>query len=210
MFKSIEVQYKSGIFLPELNLHLDSRIPKEMGFISHAHADHFGRHKKIFCSTQTAQLLIARYKCDPKRIVSLDFYEPFEIGPFLLKLLPAGHIFGSAMLHVISKTNGASLLYTGDFKLRESYTAETNALIPADTLIMETTFGKKPVPQRTGGSIPIVALFEEVLESKTILMGFGLDSDAIHSPNEHFGIWNFLKGIETIPHFFKNYTAHWS
>jgi acetylornithine deacetylase/succinyl-diaminopimelate desuccinylase-like protein len=75
---------------------------------------------------------------------------------------------------------------------------------------METTFGKKPVPQRTGGSIPIVALFEEVLESKTILMGFGLDSDAIHSPNEHFGIWNFLKGIETIPHFFKNYTAHWS
>ena len=142
MFKSIEVQYKSGIFLPELNLHLDSRIPREMGFISHAHADHFGRHKKIFCSTQTAQLLIARYKCDPRRIVSLDFYEPFEIGPFLLKLLPAGHIFGSAMLHVISKTNGASLLYTGDFKLRESYTAETNALIPADTLIMETTFGK--------------------------------------------------------------------
>lgn len=142
MSKSIEVQYKSGIFLPELNLYLDSRIPSEIGFISHAHADHFGRHKKIFCSTQTAQLLITRFKCDPKRITSLDFYEPFEIGPFLLKLLPAGHIFGSAMLHVISKTNGASLLYTGDFKLRESYTAETNALIPADTLIMETTFGK--------------------------------------------------------------------
>ena len=72
---------------------------------------------------------------------------------------------------------------------------------------METSFGKKPVPQRTGGSIPIVALFEEVLESKTILMGFGLDSDAIHSPNEHFGVWNFLKGIETIPYFFENYTA---
>ena len=110
MSKSIAVQYKSGIFLPELNLHLDSRIPSEIGFISHAHADHFGRHKKIFCSTQTAQLLITRFKCDPKRIASLDFYEPFEIGPFLLKLLPAGHIFGSAMLHVISKTNGASLL----------------------------------------------------------------------------------------------------
>ena len=142
MSKSIEVQYKSGIFLPELNLYLDSRIPSEIGFISHAHADHFGRHQKIFCSTQTAQLLITRFKCDPKRITSLDFYEPFEIGPFILKLLPAGHIFGSAMLHVISKTNWASLLYTGDFKLRESYTAETNALIPADTLIMETTFGK--------------------------------------------------------------------
>jgi len=70
----------------------------------------------------------------------------------------------------------------------------------------ETTFGKTPIPERTGGSIPIVALFEEVLESKTILMGFGLDSDAIHSPNEHFGVWNYLKGIETIPYFYKYYT----
>lgn len=66
-----------------------------------------------------------------------------------------------------------------------------------------TTFGKTPVPQRSGGSIPIVSLFERELNSKTILMGFGLDSDAIHSPNEHFGIWNYLKGIETIPYFYK-------
>jgi acetylornithine deacetylase/succinyl-diaminopimelate desuccinylase-like protein len=70
----------------------------------------------------------------------------------------------------------------------------------------ETTFGKKPIPQRSGGSIPIVALFEKELQSKTILMGFGLDSDAIHSPNEHFGIWNYLKGIETIPYFYQYYT----
>ncbi|APU10323.1 peptidase dimerization domain protein [Cellulophaga lytica] len=70
----------------------------------------------------------------------------------------------------------------------------------------ETTFGKTPIPQRSGGSIPIVALFEKELQSKTILMGFGLDSDAIHSPNEHFGIWNYLKGIETIPYFYKNFT----
>lgn len=70
----------------------------------------------------------------------------------------------------------------------------------------ETTFGKKPVPQRGGGSIPIVSLFEEALQSKTILMGFGLDSDAIHSPNEHFGVWNYLKGIETIPYFYHYFT----
>lgn len=67
----------------------------------------------------------------------------------------------------------------------------------------ETTFGTAPLPQRGGGSIPIVALFEEELNSKTILMGFGLDSNAIHSPNEHFGVWNYLKGIETIPYFYK-------
>ena len=68
------------------------------------------------------------------------------------------------------------------------------------------TFGKTPIPQRSGGSIPIVSLFEKELQSKTILMGFGLDSDAIHSPNEHFGIWNYLKGIETIPWFYKYFT----
>ncbi|MCU0440817.1 MAG: dipeptidase [Bacteroidia bacterium] len=70
---------------------------------------------------------------------------------------------------------------------------------------METTFGKKPIPTRGGGSIPIVALFERELGLKSVLMGFGLDSDALHSPNEHYGIVNYLKGIETIPYFFSNF-----
>lgn len=77
----------------------------------------------------------------------------------------------------------------------------------AASLAYEETFGKTPVPQRGGGSIPIVALFEKELQSKTILMGFGLDSDAIHSPNEHYGLYNYLKGIETIPHFYRHYAA---
>jgi acetylornithine deacetylase/succinyl-diaminopimelate desuccinylase-like protein len=70
---------------------------------------------------------------------------------------------------------------------------------------MLTTFGKKPIPTRGGGSIPIVALFEHELGIKSVLMGFGLDTDAIHSPNEHFGVFNYLKGIETIPYFYKYY-----
>ena len=65
------------------------------------------------------------------------------------------------------------------------------------------TFGIEPIPQKGGGSIPIVPLFEDVLGTKSVLMGFGLDSDAIHSPNEHFGLFNFFKGIETIPLFYK-------
>ncbi|WP_448700679.1 dipeptidase [Mucilaginibacter sp. AW1-3] len=68
---------------------------------------------------------------------------------------------------------------------------------------IETSFGKKPIPTRGGGSIPIVALFEEVLGIKTVLMGFGLDSDALHSPNEKYDIFNYYKGIETIPLFHK-------
>ncbi len=71
---------------------------------------------------------------------------------------------------------------------------------------MEATFGKEVLPFRGGGSIPIVALFEEVLNSKSVLMGFGLDTDAIHSPNEHYGLQNFYKGIETIPYFFQYYS----
>ena len=68
---------------------------------------------------------------------------------------------------------------------------------------MEKTFGKTPIPIRSGGSIPIVPMFEDVLGLKTILLGFGLDSDVIHSPNEHFGLFNFYKGIETIPYFYQ-------
>ncbi len=73
----------------------------------------------------------------------------------------------------------------------------------AASLAYEETFGKKPVPFRSGGSIPIISLFEQVLGVKSILMGFGLESDAIHSPNENFPLWNFYKGIETIPLFYK-------
>lgn len=76
----------------------------------------------------------------------------------------------------------------------------------AAALAIEESFNKKPIPTRGGGSIPIIALFERVLGLKTVLMGFGLDSDNIHSPNEHYGLFNFYKGIETIPLFFKNYT----
>ncbi len=65
------------------------------------------------------------------------------------------------------------------------------------------SFGKKPVPTRSGGSIPIVAAFEQILEIKSILMGFGLESDAIHSPNENYPLFNFYKGIETITWFYK-------
>ncbi|WP_207436266.1 dipeptidase [Sabulibacter ruber] len=83
----------------------------------------------------------------------------------------------------------------------------TSAGYQAAAKAMEDTFGKKPVPVRSGGSIPIVAMFKSELGIDTVLMGLGLDSDAIHSPNEHFGVFNFLKGIETIPLFYKHFAA---
>ena len=71
---------------------------------------------------------------------------------------------------------------------------------------MEATFGVTPIPLRSGGRIPIVSMFEEVLGANTVLLGFGFDSDAIHSPDEHFGLWNFYKGIETVPYFYHFFT----
>jgi acetylornithine deacetylase/succinyl-diaminopimelate desuccinylase-like protein len=87
------------------------------------------------------------------------------------------------------------------------------SVTPTDTteykaaeMAMTKTFGKKPIPSRAGGSIPIVALFEDILNVKSVLMGFGLNSDDIHSPNEHYGLFNFYKGIETIPYFYHYYS----
>ena len=88
----------------------------------------------------------------------------------------------------------------------QGYVTPTNTIAyQAASKAYQNTFNKLPIPQRSGGSIPIVALFEEILESKSILMGFGLNSDAIHSPDEHFGVWNFCKGIETIVDFYNQY-----
>ena len=85
-------------------------------------------------------------------------------------------------------------------------------ITPTDTVAyraaakaMEKTFGIVPLPGYEGGSIPIVASFETILGLKTVLFGFGLDTDALHSPNENYGLFNFYKGIETIPYFYKYY-----
>lgn len=86
------------------------------------------------------------------------------------------------------------------------YVTPTDSLeYKAAEMAMEESFGKKPIPTRGGGSIPIVALFEQELGRKSILMGFGLDIDGLHGPNESYGLFNFYKGIETIPLFFKHY-----
>ena len=85
-------------------------------------------------------------------------------------------------------------------------TPTDSAAYQAAAKAIEESFGKKPIPTRGGGSIPIVALFEQELGIKTVLMGFGLDSDNLHSPNEKFDIANYLKGIETIPLFHKYFS----
>jgi acetylornithine deacetylase/succinyl-diaminopimelate desuccinylase-like protein len=118
---------------------------------------------------------------DPDKITNLVLNHLTSIAPPSVKVKATPHHGGQPYLTPID--------FTG-------YKAAAKA--------METTFGKSPIPMRSGGSIPIVAMFEEELGLKSVLMGFGLDSDAIHSPNEHYGVFNYLKGIQTIPFFYQN------
>lgn len=86
-------------------------------------------------------------------------------------------------------------------------TPTNSAAFKAASRAFEEVWGKTPIPTRDGGSIPIVALFKRELGLDTVLMGFGLDSDAIHSPNEHYGVKNFMLGIETIVAFYKHFSS---
>ncbi len=138
----ITVHYAGGIYLPEPDLWLDPPCRKERAFVSHAHSDHFARHDQTICSPVTRTLIEKRYGAFRNReAISPARGEVVEEGGYAIRLLPAGHIFGSAMLHLTRLADGASLLYTGDLKLRQGLTAEPAELLPADTLILETTFG---------------------------------------------------------------------
>ncbi len=137
----IEVVFNRGIYLPEIDFWLDPWDAKESAFVSHAHADHFSRHETALCSEVTARLVEKRFGMGTERLEGVPFGQMVEKDGFRMRLLPAGHIIGSAMLHVTRKSDGATLLYTGDFKTRRGRTTEAVNFIQADTLIMETTFG---------------------------------------------------------------------
>lgn len=129
--------------LPDPGLWLDPHRPREFAFVSHAHADHFAPHGRILCSTATRRLIEERFRQAKGNFLSLDFGEKHLLGDgrYEVELLPAGHIPGSAMLHLTRLEDGVTLMHTGDFKTRRALGAEDNEPREADTLIMETTFG---------------------------------------------------------------------
>jgi DNA ligase-1 len=137
----IEVRFQRGLYLPEADLWLDPWEAKPRAFVSHAHADHFARNDVSLCSDVTATLMRHRFGVPDSRIEAVPFQVPIVREGFRLRLLPAGHITGSAMLHVTRLRDNATLLYTGDFKTRRGRTAEPVCFQQADTLILETTFG---------------------------------------------------------------------
>jgi ATP-dependent DNA ligase I len=177
MIKSrvIEVRYERGLFLPKQNLWLDPWDAKPFAFVSHAHSDHIAAHDEIIVSERTARLMQARLPGERNEHV-VPFGEMTTMRGLDLMLLPAGHIFGSAQLFL--QTDAASLLYTGDFKLRHGKSAEPAEWRQADTLIMETTYGlpRYRLPPTEQVIQQIVAFCRETLEEDAvpILLGYSL------------------------------------
>ena len=167
-----------SIVLPQLNLWLDPHWPHtgpELVFVSHAHSDHVAAHREVILSAPTSRLMQARLP--GKRLEHvLPFGETRSFGGFEMRLLPAGHIFGSAMACITAASE--TLLYSGDFKLRAGLSAECCEPCRADILIMETTFGRPqyrfpPTPEVLRG---IVRFCQESLDNDEtpVLLGYSL------------------------------------
>jgi DNA ligase 1 len=138
---SWQVEFRAGVYLPQIEWWLDAHFPQARSFVSHAHSDHIAAHGEILCSAGTSRLMQARMPGE-----RVEHVLPFEQTEQLtadstIALYPAGHIYGSAQSLITHERHG-TLLYTGDFKLRPGRSAERCATPRADVLIMETTFGR--------------------------------------------------------------------
>jgi Cft2 family RNA processing exonuclease len=133
------IESDKGIRIKETNLWLDSKKKRELAFISHAHADHMVRHKRVIVSANTA--ILYQYRTKGKlEMFPLPFGEPMEIDGIEIELFPAGHILGSSQ--ILIKYKGKRIVYTGDFKINGGHTAEPIKIKPCDVLIMEATYGR--------------------------------------------------------------------
>ncbi len=135
-----EVREQKGIWLPQIGWHLDAQHSVPQAIVTHAHGDHIARHREVVCTTPTARLM--RERLGGRRLMR---ELPFGVVEQLtldttVTLWPAGHILGSAMVHLAHADYG-TLLYTGDFKLKAGRAAEPCVSVRADVLVMETTFG---------------------------------------------------------------------
>lgn len=139
MLKPVE---RGGLHLPDCGLWMDARRPKPFAVVSHAHSDHTARHASYLATAPTIDFMRVRLgDAVARRGIPLAYGETYTHGPLKIQLFPAGHVLGSAMVRVETQS-GESLLYTGDFKTRPGLAAEAIEIPQADTLVMESTFGR--------------------------------------------------------------------
>lgn len=133
----LRVEYRDGLYLPDLDLWFDADGARDRCVISHAHSDHIAEHKAIVATPETARLF--RHRRGEAEVDALRYGERRDYGRYALTLYPAGHCLGSAQILV--EAEGERLVYTGDIKLRPNVAAEQAVVVPCDTLVMESTFG---------------------------------------------------------------------
>ena len=221
---ALKFQFREGgIHFPNLRLWLDPHWPKEeLVFVSHAHSDHTADHREVILSEPTARLMSARM--GGKRIEhALRFNQPqtFQRGgnEFRIKLAPAGHIFGSAMSLI--ECEGESLLYTGDFKVQRGLSAEMCQPVHAETLIMETTYGRPQYrfPPTEDVMRGVVRFCKEAIDNDetAVLYGYSLGksqeilcalTDAGLPIVLHGAVFNMTKVYEQFGHCFPPYEKY--
>jgi DNA ligase-1 len=199
----IPVRYHRGVELPDSGIWLDPHDPQLLAFVSHAHSDHVADHREVILSRGTSALM--RERIGGKRIEHvLDYGQHIDIRGLRITLLPAGHIFGSAQSFV--ESDAGTLLYTGDFKLRQGLSAEPAEWRHADTLIMETTYGlpRYRMPPTEETVARMVEFCREALEEGAVpvLLGYSLGKsqeilcalvEAGLTPMLHGSIWNLTE-----------------
>ncbi len=172
----IDVQYNRGVSLPALGLWLDPRGPRDFAFISHAHSDHTGRHRETILTPETGVLMETRMGPAPGIEHRIPYHERRDFGKFAITLVPAGHVLGSAQCYI--ESDAGSLLYTGDFKLRQGLSSTSAEAVAAEILIMETTFGRPHYifPPSADVVAGVVRFCQETLEDGDVpvLLGYSL------------------------------------
>lgn len=133
----LRVEYREGLYLPDLDLWFDAAGPRERCVISHAHSDHIAEHRAIVATPETARIF--RHRRGEAEVETLPYGVRRDYGRYALTMYPAGHCLGSAQILV--EADGERLVYTGDIKLRHNVAAEQAVIVPCDTLVMESTFG---------------------------------------------------------------------
>jgi len=202
-----------GIKLNSQEFWLDAHHKTPFSFVSHGHADHLKNHNKILATPSTVQFHAIRAK--QKEAIPLNFGEPFELDHARITLYPAGHVLGSAMALV--ETEHGSLLYTGDFKVKKSFTAEEIETPKADVLIMESTFGNPEYQLPTSEQMvqELTDFIDDCLQKNIapIVMGYSLGKaqeamkiigDAGYDTRVHRSAWELAKVYRQFGVEFKN------
>jgi putative mRNA 3-end processing factor len=135
---SVEMR-RGGLHLSGTPLWLDASRKSELSFVSHAHSDHIARHERVIATAPTLRFMQHRLGA-VSGALSVPYRRPFELGPLVIELLPAGHVLGSAQIR-ITRADGVRIVYTGDLNLSPALTAESAEVAECDILVMESTFG---------------------------------------------------------------------